>query len=277
MKLVMRNPVLNKAVLGLTGRRLLATYVGAVVAAGVTAIALAAAFGTTSGDLVLIVALIVAGALSERFKVGLFGDSHVSLAAATCMAAGIIGGPRDVVLVAPCVAIAANFGGALPLYKTAFNVAVYVLASLVFVGTFHLTAFVSVGADWPQMLIPATIAALAYFAVNVVFVAGAVSLSSSQPVAAVIKEKYLWLAPHYLPLGAVAAAMASGYGFAGAWIIPLFAIPLASIQMAMFQYSAARVRDLEQLRDAQARIEAVEAELERAVRMERQAPGPYAA
>ena len=71
--------------------------------------------------------------------------------------------------------------------------------------------------------------------------------------------------------------MASGYGFAGAWIIPLFAIPLASIQMAMFQYSAARVRDLEQLRDAQARIEAVEAELERAVRMERQAPGPYAA
>src|SRR2546426_4113528 len=133
MNVHVRTPVVRNTLFSLPGRRSVATYVGAVVGAGAIAIALAGIFGSGSDDLVLVAALIIAGALSERFKVGLFGDSHVSLSAAACMAAGIIGGPRDVVLVAACMAIAANVGGVVPLYKTVFNIAVYALASLAFV------------------------------------------------------------------------------------------------------------------------------------------------
>src|SRR5438128_1900186 len=96
----------------------LRVFVAAIVSAGATAIAVAGTMGSGSGDLLLLLGLILAGAASERFKVGLFGDSHVSLGAVTIMAAGLIGGPRDALLVASTVAVAVNLGGAVPLYKT---------------------------------------------------------------------------------------------------------------------------------------------------------------
>lgn len=276
MKLQLRLPVAENALFSFPGHRLLQTYVMAVIAAGAVCIALAGAFGSGSGDLALIVGLMVASAVSERFKVGLFGDSHVSLAAVACMVAAVVGGPRDVAMVAPVAAIAANFGGAMPLYKTLFNIAVYVLASLAYFAVFHVFGVAWSVGDWPQTVLPATVGVVAYFVVNAGFVSGAVSLASERPFAAVAREKYLWLAPHYLPLGALAAATAAGYGFVGASVILLFALPVASIQLAMIQYSTARTRDLQDLRDAQMRISAVEAELAQAIRMER-TPHPHVA
>jgi hypothetical protein len=270
--------VTQNALFSFPGRRLLRTYVGLVVSAGAIAIALAGFFGSGSGDLMLIVGLIVAGAASERFKVGLFGDSHVSLAAVACMVAALVGGPRDVAIVAPLLAIAANLGGPLPLYKTLFNIAVYVLSSLTYYAVFHLSGFAQFGSDWPQVVVPATVAGIAYFVTNAALVTGAVSLAGGSRFVAVFREKYLWLAPHYLPLGVLAAATASGYGFVGASVIPLFALPVASIQVAMFQYSSMRTRDLGQLLDARERIAAVEAELQQVMRIERRsAQGPHAA
>lgn len=62
------------------GTRLRA-YVLAVSIAGGAAVALSALAGPRSSDVALVVGLILAGATAERFNVGLFGDSHVSLGA----------------------------------------------------------------------------------------------------------------------------------------------------------------------------------------------------
>ena len=254
---------------------LLRSYVAAIVAAGAAAAALAGFAGTGAGDLSLMFGLIVAGATSERFKVGLFGDSHVSLGAVASMAAGLIGGPRDAVVVASCVAVAANLGGAVPLYKTLFNMAVYVIASLAYLGLFRLFGL-ALSTDWPWIVLPATLAAAAYFVVNTVLVAVAVSLASDRRIKDVVREKYLWLVPHYLPLGTLAAALASGYAIVGPSAILIFVIPMGSIQVALFQYSAARMTNQRRLREVEERILAVEADLAQAIRMEN-APHPHVA
>ena len=262
-------------IFSLPATRPLRAYVAVVVSAGAVAAALAGFAGTGAGDLSLLFGLIIAGAASERFKVGLFGDSHVSLGAVACMAAGLIGGPRDAVVVASCVAIAVNLGGAVPLYKTLFNMAVYVIASLAYLGVFRLFGL-AMSTSWPRIVLPATLAAAAYFVVNVGLVAAAVSLASERRIKDVVRENYLWLAPHYLPLGTLAAALASGYAIVGPSAILLFVIPVGSIQVALFQYSAAKTANQRQLREVEERIMAVETELARAIRME-SAPRPHVA
>src|SRR5207245_2640168 len=102
---------------------------------------------------------------------------------------------------------------------------------------------------------------MVYFAVNAAAVAWAISLASGQPFRHVMRDKYSWLAVHYLPMGALAGAAAAGYIVLGPWIVLVFAIPIASLQVAMYQYSSAKTRDLDQLRAAHEKIRSVEAEL----------------
>ncbi len=255
--------------------RPLRAYVMGIVFAGAVAIGFASLAGGGSDDWRLVLGLILAGAASERFKIGLFGDSHVSLGAVASMAAGLIGGPRDAVVVASCVAIAANLGGTVPLYKTLFNMAVYVIASLAYLGVFRLLGL-AMSTAWPWIVLPATLSAAAYFVLNAGLVAAAVSLASERRIKDVVREKYLWLAPHYLPLGTLAAALASGYAIVGPSAILLFVIPVGSIQVVLFQYSAARTMDQRRLREVDERMMAVEAELARAIRMQN-AAGPHVA
>jgi hypothetical protein len=243
-----------------TGRALIA-FVASVTAAGAAAIALAGFFGGGSGNLTLIAGLVIAGAVSERFKVGLFGDAHVSLASVAMMAAGLIGGPRDVVIVAPLLAIAVNFGGVVPLYKTAFNAATYTLASLAFLSAVRFCDATPLTADWPQSVIAATIGSVVYFALNTALVTTAVSIASGQRFAETIRGRYLWLLPHYLPLGAIAASLAHAYDPAGAWSIVIFAAPVAGVQIALYQYATLRRANAVSLREVETRMRAVEAEL----------------
>jgi len=224
----------------------------------------------------LLIGLILAGAASERFKVGLFGDSHVSLAAAVCMATAIIGGPRDAVVVASLLALSCNLGGRLPLYKTLFNVAVYVLSTLAFRAAFQAFDVAPDSDAWPRIIIPATLASAAYFIVNAGLVAGAVGLAAERDIGSVVREKYLWLVPHYLPLGVLAAAFATVHAVAGAWAILIFGIPAASVQVALYQYSRSSKAHVERLREAEARIKKVEAELAMLASMERRTPTPNA-
>jgi hypothetical protein len=243
-----------------TGRALIA-FVVSVTAAGAAAITLAGFFGSGSGNLTLIAGLVIAGAVSERFKVGLFGDAHVSLAAVAMMAAGLIGGARDVVIVAPLIAIAVNVGGVVPFYKTAFNVAAYTLASLAFLGTVRLAGATPLTAAWPQSVVAATVGTAVYFALNTALIATAVSIASGNRFADVIRGRYLWLLPHYLPLGALAASLAHAYDPTGAWSIAIFAAPVAAVQFALYQYASLRRTNAASLREIEERMRLVEAEL----------------
>lgn len=234
--------------------------------------------GGSSGDIVFLSMLVIAGAASERFKVGLFGDSHVSSSAFVIMVAALTGGARDATIVAAVLGVATNLGGTTPAYKTAFNVATYVLSGLAFVMTFD--ALMSHGAfsNPPYYgVIPATITALADFIVNALLVGGAIALSSHRRVASVAREKYAWLVPHYLPLGALLFVASVGYQSNGVGIVPVLAAPIAGIQCAQLLYSSLKRASEARIEDVEARIQAVQAELARSQSLLSGRPGGAAA
>jgi len=244
--------------------RMVRRWVAVVVACGGVAAALAGAFGSSSGDALLIAGLILGGALSERFKVKLFGDSHVSMSVFACMTAALVGGTRDAAIVAPVLALAVNLGGRVPLYKTVYNCAVYTLSALACVAAFEALGALRTAEPVTGWLASATVAALGYYAVNAGLVAAAVGMASGRSLGAVWREKFLWLAPHYLPLGAMVFAAAVGYRASGAWVLLLAAAPIAGIHLGLALYASLRESSAARTAELETRIQTVEQELARA-------------
>ena len=266
--MISKNATLRSTIFSLPAGRALRAYVAVVRAAGARAAACAAPGGHGSGDVGLIAGLVVAGAVSERWKVGLFGDAHVSLSAAVLMAAGLAGGPRDVAIVAPLLAVAVNLGSVVPLYKTVFNAATYLLASLAFLVTVNFFVPQPDAGDWLHVVAPATAGVGVYFAVNAALVAVAVVLASGESMLDVVRGRFLWLLPNYLPVGAIAAAFLLGYDSIGAWAILVFAGPAAGVQIALVLFAAVKRSGEEQLREMEERMQAVERELALARRLD---------
>ena len=267
--MISQNAALRSMVLSLPTGRTLRAYVAAVTAVGAVAAAIAGTLGNGSDDLGLVVGLLLAGAISERWKVGLFGDAHVSLSAAVLMAAGLAGGPRDVAIVAPLLAVAVNLGGTVPLYKTVFNAATYVLASLAFLATVNVFVPRPDAGDWLAVVVPATAGVGVYFAVNAGLVAAAVVIASGERMLDVVRGRFLWLLPNYLPIGAIAAAFLLGYDTIGAWALLVFAGPAAGVQVALALFAAVKRSGEERLREMEERMRVVERELELARRLDR--------
>lgn len=229
-------------------------YVTAVVFAGAIASISAVAWGGSTGDIRLLFSLIVLAAVSERFKVGLFPGSHVSLAAVVCISAAIAGGARDAAIVALASALAVNLGGRVAWYKSLFNMSAYVCSTLAFLGVFAGVSQAAPISAWPESIVPATAGALADLLVNATLVTAAVVLSQGDRLSprqkrgwygrrllcerfhAVMRENYVWLAPHYLLVGALGAAVAAGYKESGVTAVPLFVLGLAGFQFSLAQF-----------------------------------------
>jgi hypothetical protein len=89
-------------------------------------------------------------------------------------------------------------------------------------------------------------------------------MASGRSLAAVWQEKFLWLAPHYLPLGTMVFAAEVGYRASGAWVLLLVAAPIASIHLALALYSSLKESDAARMAELESRCHAVELELARA-------------
>jgi hypothetical protein len=242
--------------------RTLRIYVATVVGLGACMGVAAAAIGRGSNDSLLLLSLVLAGAVSERFKVSLFGDSHVSSSAILTMVAAVVGGPRDAVIVAALLGAAVNLGGIVPAYKTAFNVSVYVLTSLAFLGAFDALSHGTFASGYYE-LVPATVAVVADFALNALLVAVAIGMASNQSPLRVVRSQHLWLIPHYLPLGALVFVALAGYEAIGVPIIAVLALPVAGLQLTALLYSSLKRSYVARTDDLEQRLNTVNAELAR--------------
>lgn len=243
--------------------RTLKAFVLATIGFGAVGGALAGVLSDGSGDLLFLSLLVVAGTVSERFKINLFGDCHVSLSAFVAMAAGVVGGPRDAVIVAALLGLLANVGGAVPAYKTLFNIAVYVLSALSFVAVVSLLTTFDGLASGPYEIAALTPAVMIDFALNAMLVAVVVALASNTSAVAVVRTKYLWLAPQYLPLGALVFVASIGYQEIGAAIVLVLAVPVAALQLGSLLHANLRHSYDENISEVEERIIAVQLELAR--------------
>jgi hypothetical protein len=216
-------------------KRPLAALIAVVTAAGLAIVGLGTA-QPTNDELGLLLTLIVLGALAERYAVGLF-DSHVSVGVVTVLIAAAVSGLWGVALVAPAVVIAGELRTPSALYKRVYNGATYVLAGAAFAGVFRVFGDSALPGEWPGVLAPALIGALANFAINSGLVAAAVALNNDEAILARWRQNYQWLLPQYLIIGLAAIAAATAYHVMGLWGLAVFAAPVAGIRHA-YSYGA---------------------------------------
>jgi diguanylate cyclase (GGDEF)-like protein/putative nucleotidyltransferase with HDIG domain len=207
-------------------------YVISVIGAGALVLAW---FGVTPiRDAGLFVALLALSSVASGFRVNLplsTGGSTMSVSYAVDFASLLMLGADATMWVAAMSAWSQctfRTESRSPLHKTLFSMATLVLTVKV-----AGLVYVWLGGPPPGRLDsvaalarPLVGAATTYFALNTLFVASAISLSSRQPVFRVWNDNFLWSAPSYF-VGALAAATAAWITDRGGyWMASLAAAPL---------------------------------------------------
>ncbi len=182
---------------------------------------------------IMLAALVIAAAGAEFFAVELFVDSHVSVSGAALMAAGAIFGLPGVVLCGPAIALAGHLRDRPEPYKTVFNFGALAAAGAIYVLVFRLLDGHAATTDYRMLMVPAIVAALANMAVNSALVAIAISLESDESALSVWRSNFLWLAPQYGVMGAVAIGAALAMVNFGTWSLAVFALPVVSLSEAL--------------------------------------------
>jgi diguanylate cyclase (GGDEF)-like protein/putative nucleotidyltransferase with HDIG domain len=205
-------------------------YVGAVVLAG-TGCLIAAAWQLRLEQAGLFAVLLTLAVAISAMKIELplgRSQSNLSLSHAVNFWALFALGPADTVCIAAVSAWAQctlRVGERNPLHRIMFSIASLVVT----ISVAALPLLLGLGLDASSVASLARAAAVIaplYFFVNSGLVAGAIALSTRQPVARVWHRNFLWSAPSYLA-GAVLAAFATAASARG-WFgwLALLAVPL---------------------------------------------------
>lgn len=232
--------------------RLLLTLVAVVMLAG-AAIMAHGIITAGSSDWWLLLVLTCLAVLAERTDFSLYGNSRVSLAFVPIFAAILATGHIGLAVVIPIAVLSSAWGR--PVYKTAFNFGTQMIAgatSVLVLDAFGRHDFVR---DWPELLAPAMLAGTAYFAVNSVFVAAAISLSGSVRLREVWRESFLWLLPHYVILTLIAVAVVAADAAIGLWGVAVFVAPPLMMRLSIKQYVDHTTRNVLELRHAHSQLQ----------------------
>src|SRR5207253_10434338 len=93
-------------------------------------------------------------------------------------------------------------------------------------------------------------AGLAYYAVNMGLLSLAIALEGHASWRAEWRERFAWLAPHYVAYGFVGGVIAIAYHAAGLYALAVFAVPLFVMRKTQQAYVAHAQRSTQKLRRA---------------------------
>jgi diguanylate cyclase (GGDEF)-like protein/putative nucleotidyltransferase with HDIG domain len=240
--------------------RRLAAFVGVVSAVGVAAGVFGALFGNSTDwiGLVALVALVGAGqALALEVD-----DGSISVSAVGSIAGAALFGPRAALALAITISVVEWSARRSPFHYVVFNVGTLSLSSLAAAGVFtagfggNLGNFVYV--------IAGIAAGATYFAVNMGLISLAVAVEGHERWWAVFKERFAWLATHYLVYGFVGGVIWVGHETAGLWALAVFAVPLLLMRKTQEAYLRHTQRSAQKLRQAAETIQTQNVSLEHA-------------
>ncbi len=178
----------------------------------------------------LFVALALASSLASAMKVRLplgAGSSNLSVSYTVDFAALLLLGPNPTMIVAALSALTQSTiktARRNPLYRVLFSVAALIL-TVQAAGWVFIVLGGRVGVFDTDLIKPLVAAALAYYVLNTVTMAGAVGLSTGQSVWRVWQSNFLWTAPSYFVGAGAAAAAVAAWAAGWGWLIPLAAAP----------------------------------------------------
>lgn len=215
----------------------LAWLVAALTAAAGALLAVAAV-QWHGDDLPLLAALVALTVISEVLDFAPFRNSRISVSVFLIMVAGTVSGLPGVAIVVS-VAVAADFvAHPKPLHKALFNEGALLVAGAVYVGVFDAFSTGYRGENWPDVLGPALLGTGLNFGVNSFLVAIAIGIETRSHPFAVWRERFLWLFPHYVIVGVLAALAATAYDRWELAGVALLLVPAAMVWFALRQYAS---------------------------------------
>ncbi|MDQ2980903.1 MAG: diguanylate cyclase [Actinomycetota bacterium] len=240
--------------------RRLAAFVGVVSVVGVAAGILGAIFGTST-DWIGLTALIALVGVGQALALEV-DDGSISVSAVGAIAGAALFGPRAALALAITTAAVEWSARRSPFHYVVFNVGTLSLASLAAVGVF--TA--GFGGDLGKFVyvIAGIAAGATYFAVNMGLISLAVAIEGHERWWAVFKERFAWLATHYLVYGFIGGVIWIGHETAGLWALAVFAVPLLLMRKTQEAYLRHTQRSAQKLRQAAETIQTQNVSLEHA-------------
>jgi diguanylate cyclase (GGDEF)-like protein/putative nucleotidyltransferase with HDIG domain len=240
--------------------RRLAAFVGVVSAVGVAAGVFGALFGNST-DWIGLVALVALVGVGQALALEV-DDGSISVSAVGSIAGAALFGPRAALALAITISVVEWSARRSPFHYVVFNVGTLSLSSLAAAGVFtagfggNLGNFVYV--------IAGIAAGATYFAVNMGLISLAVAIEGHERWWAVFKERFAWLATHYLVYGFVGGVIWVGHETAGLWALAVFAVPLLLMRKTQEAYLRHTQRSAQKLRQAAETIQTQNVSLEHA-------------
>lgn len=222
------------------------TYIGGVIFVG--AVLLVAIAPQALGRPLLAAGLVCASVVLALFKLRLPLSRGVATLAPTCavdfIALLFAGVPlaTAVAVIGVFIQCTVRVRNRQPWFKTAFSVASVAIAVQT-AGWFWNALGGSIAS--PGLLvtaIPLSAAAVAYFLVQTLLVAGAVGLTSARPVLGVWHREFMWSAPSYFASAMVAALVALVVRYEGYAVAPFAAAPVV-LSYLSYQMAVQRIDD----------------------------------
>ena len=210
-------------------------FVGLVIVLGVAT----AAFGVAlqpppdAGTLALFVALAV---FAEALQVSVYGDNTVSASMAVVFASALVGGLPGVAAVSVGIVLTHYVQTRPPVYRTAFNWAVHVLAGLAPSLVINVRGILQVAPALALFGVLAVFAGCVYYAVETGLIAAAIGLSQNARLRIVWRRQFRWLAGHYLVMSLLGIFLAIAYWEIGLPGVMVFALPALMMRYAQKQY-----------------------------------------
>ena len=249
--------------------RRLAVFVGIISALGLVAGTLGVVLGHSTDwfGLVALVALVGAGqALALEVD-----DGSISVSAVGSIAGAALFDFRAALPLAITIAAVEWSSRRSPFHYVVFNVGTLSLSSLAAAGVFVAGKFMVPGGADKYVYVTAGIAAGAtYFMVNMSLLSAVVAIEGHERWTAVFKERFAWLATHYLVYGFIGGVIWVGYGAAGLWALAVFALPLLLMRKTQEAYLRHTQRSAQKLRQAAETIQTQNVSLEHANKLLRE-------
>ncbi|MBC8263539.1 MAG: diguanylate cyclase [Anaerolineales bacterium] len=215
---------------------LLWLFVGAVIAAGVVLTVLGLVLSAQS-DLTAIGLFSALAVITQLLQTkNLYGKSSVSVSVAVNFAAALFTGFPGVACVSAAIVLAHYFQRRPAPYKTAFNWATHVLASsapMLAMGVLAIPLHLS---NLLLLAIPSAVSALVFYAIETGLIATAISLSEGTSLMATWRDRYRWLAGHYLVLCIMGLFVAVAYRALGTLGVTVFTLPVLMMAFVQRQY-----------------------------------------
>src|SRR4051812_37123594 len=246
--------------------RRLALFVGLIATVGIAGGSLGLIFGHSTDwiGLAAIVALVGIGqALALEVD-----DGSISVSAVGSIAGAALFGPRAAIPLAITISAVEWSARRSPFHYVLFNVGTLSLASLAAAAVF--TA--GFGGDLGRLVyvVAGVAAGATYYLVNMGLISLVVAIEGHERSLSVFRERFAWLATHYLVYGFIGGVIWVGHDTAGIWALAVFALPLLLMRKTQEAYLRHTQRSAQKLRQAAETIQTQNVSLEHANKLLRE-------